>query len=136
MTWRNGAGNVPPIIQEKDLPNWGAAVLFVGEKGMLLANYTKHQLLPEDQFADFQPPEPTIPKSLGHHQEWIRACKTGEPTTCNFDYSGPLTETVLLGNLSYRVGSKLEWDAANLKATNCPEADELIRREYREGWEL
>jgi hypothetical protein len=136
MTWRNGAGNVPPIIEEKKLPNWGAAVLFVGEQGMLLANYTKHQLLPEDRFADFQPPEPTIPKSIGHHQEWIRACKTGEPTTCNFGYSGPLTETVLLGNVSYRVGSKLEWDAAKLKATNCPEADELIRREYREGWEL
>ena len=136
MTWRNGGGNVPPIVKEKSLPNWGAAVLFVGEKGMLLANYTKHQLLPEADFAGFQPPEPTIPKSIGHHQEWIRACKTGEPTTCNFDYSGPLTETVLLGDVSYRVQSKLDWDAASLKATNCSEADELIRREYRAGWEL
>jgi predicted dehydrogenase len=136
MTWRNGAGNVPPIVKEKDLPNWGAAVLFVGEKGMLLANYSKYQLLPEAEFADFPPPEPTIPKSIGHHPEWIRACKTGEPTTCNFDYSGPLTETVLLGDVSYRAQSKLEWDAANLKATNCPDADKFIRREYREGWKL
>ncbi len=136
MTWRNGGDNLPPIVKEKNLPNWGAAVLFVGEKGMLLADYSKHQLLPEDQFADFQPPEQTIPKSIGHHQEWIRACKTGEPSTCNFDYSGPLTETVLLGNVSYRAQSKLQWDAAHLKATNCPDADKFIRREYREGWEL
>ncbi|MFO7901676.1 MAG: Gfo/Idh/MocA family oxidoreductase [Pirellulaceae bacterium] len=136
MTWRNGKGNKSPIFEEKKIPDWGASVLFVGEEGMLLANYSKHRLLPESKFADFQRPEPTIPKSIGHHQEWVRACKTGEPTTCNFDYSGPLTETVLLGNVSYRAGSALEWDAANLKATNCPEADTLIRREYREGWTL
>jgi hypothetical protein len=103
---------------------------------MLLANYSKRLLLPESQFADFEPPEPTIPPSIGHHREWIVACKTGSPTTCNFDYSGPLTEAVLLGNVSYRAGSKLEWDAKNLKATNCPEADPLIRREYRQGWTL
>ena len=136
MTWRNGAGNVPPIIQEKNLPNWGSAVLFVGEKGMLLANYSKLQLLPEADFAGFQAPEPTIPKSVGHHKEWIDACKTGSPTTCNFAYSGPLTETALLGDVSYRAQSKLEWDAENLKATNCPVADNFIQREYRQGWRL
>jgi len=136
MTWRNGPDNRPAIFQEKSLPDWRSAILFVGEKGMIQADYSKHVLLPESQFADFQRPEPTIPKSIGHHQEWIRACKTGEPTTCRFDYSGPLTETVLLGNVSYRVGSKLEWDAENLKATNCPEADKLLRRVYREGWTL
>jgi predicted dehydrogenase len=136
MTWRNGSGNVPPVIEEKGLPNWGSAVLFIGEKGMLLADYTKHVLLPESRFADFQRPEPTIPTSIGHHKEWTEACKTGGPTTCAFDYSGPLTETVVLGNVSYRVGSKLQWDAASLKATNCPSADALIRREYREGWTL
>ena len=92
--------------------------------------------MPEGEFADFERPEPTIPTSIGHHKEWVHACKTGEPTTCNFDYSGPLTETVLLGNVSYRVGSKLEWDAKNLKATNCPAADKYIRKEYRKGWEI
>ncbi|MFH1924827.1 MAG: gfo/Idh/MocA family oxidoreductase, partial [Planctomycetota bacterium] len=136
MTWRNGAGNVPPIIQEKNLPNWGSAVLFVGEKGMLLADYSKHQLLPEADFSGFQAPEPTIPASVGHHKEWINACKTGSPTTCNFGYSGPLTETALLGDVSYRAQSKLQWDAENLKATNCPAADNFIQREYRQGWSL
>lgn len=136
MTWRNGKGNKSSIFEEKNIPDWGACVLFVGDDGMLLANYGKHLLLPESKFADFQRPDPTIPKSIGHHQEWIRACKTGEPTTCNFDYSGPLTETVLLGNVSYRAQSALQWDAANLKATNCPRADALIRRKYRAGWTL
>jgi len=136
MTWRNGAENRPAIFKEKSLPDWRSAVLFVGEKGMIQADYGRHVLLPESEFADFQRPDPTIPKSIGHHQEWIQACKTGEPSTCSFDYSGPLTETVLLGNVSYRVGSRLEWDAENLKATNCPAADKLIRRAYREGWTL
>ena len=136
FTWRNGGGNRPAIVKEKNLPDWGSAVLFVGDKGMLQADYGRRVLLPEAQFAGFQPPEPTIPASVGHHREWIEACKTGSPTTCNFDYSGPLTEAVLLGDVSYRAQSKLEWDAENLKATNCPEADKFIKREYREGWTL
>ena len=74
--------------------------------------------------------------SLGHHAEWVHACKTGDPTLCNFDYSGKLIEHNLLGNVAYRTGKKLEWDAKNLKATNAPEADKFIRREYREGWTL
>ena len=76
------------------------------------------------------------PHSLGHHKEWIEACKTGGPTTCNFQYAGALTETVLLGNVAHRSGKKFDWDAANLKARNCPEADAFLKREYRKGWEL
>jgi predicted dehydrogenase len=136
LTWRNGSDSVPPIVKEKNLPNWGAAVLFVGEKGMLLANYSKRLLLPESKFAGFEPPAPTIPASIGHHREWVAACKTGNPTTCSFDYSGPLTEAVLLGDVAYRTGERLEWDAENLKATNSPQADQYLRREYRPGWTL
>ena len=89
---------------------WGDGTLFVGEKGMLLADYSRRKLLPEEQFAGFKPPAQFIPDSIGHHNEWIRACKTGTPTTCNFAYAGPLTETVLLGNVAYRTGRKIEWD--------------------------
>jgi hypothetical protein len=81
-------------------------------------------------------PEELIPPSLGHHKEWIVACKTGKPTTCNFDYSGALVENNLLALVAYRVGKKLAWDAENLKATNCPEADKYIRKTYRSGWIL
>jgi predicted dehydrogenase len=150
IAWEHPArGDMPPVelhwhdgIQRPksppgfDLNKWGLGVLFIGEKGMVLADYGKHFLLPEDKFKDFQRPEPSIPKSLGHHREWIHACKTGEPTTCNFDYSGKLIEHNLLGNVSYRTGEKLQWDPKNLKATNCPEADKFIKREYRQGWEL
>ena len=135
MTWYNG-GLRPKGFEGAALPDWRSAVLFVGSEGMLQADYGKRVLLPESKFADFQAPEPTIPDSVGHHQEWINACKTGSPTTCNFDYSGPLTETVLLGNVAYRAESKLCWDAKTLKATNCSAADRFLRRAYREGWTL
>ena len=118
------------------LAEWESGVLFMGEKGVLLSGYGKWKLLPESKFADFKPPQPTIPESIGHHKEWIIACKTGGETTCNFDYSGALSEAVLLGNVAYRVGEKLQWDPVNLRATNCPKAEPYVRRSYREGWAL
>jgi hypothetical protein len=124
------------LIKEKNVPQWGSAVLFVGSKGMLISDYGQHRLLPEDSFAGFQRPEPFIANSIGHHREWIEACKTGGPTTCNFDYSGALTEAALLCNVALRTGKKLDWDAKNLKAVGCPEADAFIKRQYREGWTL
>ena len=130
MTWYDG-GKRPLLLAERKVPAWDAAVLFVGRSGMLIADYGRHKLLPESQFAAFQPPPRTIPDSIGHHAEWIQACKTGGPTTCNFDYSGTLTETILLGNVAYRVGKKLAWDPAALKAANCPEADQYLQTRYR-----
>ncbi len=135
LTWYDGIQR-PPSPEGIDLSKWGLGVLFIGEKGMLLSDYGKHILLPEDKYRDFPRPGPSIPPSLGHHKEWIHACKTGEPTLCNFDYSGKLIEHNLLGNVAYRVGTKLQWDSKNLKATGCPDADKYIRRKYREGWVL
>ncbi|HTD85621.1 MAG TPA: Gfo/Idh/MocA family oxidoreductase [Candidatus Binatia bacterium] len=133
VTWSDG-GKKPRLITEGTVPSWKAGVLFVGAKGMLLADYTKHRLLPESQFADFKAPARTIPDSIGHYEEWIESCKTGSPTTCNFDYAGALSETVLLGNVAYRAGHKIEWDAANLRVTNDPAAMNFVSREYRKGW--
>jgi predicted dehydrogenase len=135
LTWYQGTEK-PAIWNEGRIPQWDSGVLFVGDRGMLLSDYSKHVLLPEPQFADFARPEPFIPKSLGHHAEWLHACKTGAPTTCNFEYGGWLTEANHLGNVAYRAGKKLEWDADGLRATNAPEADRFIRREYRKGWTL
>jgi len=135
LTWYHGGG-YPPFMRDKNVPAWGSAVLFMGEKGMLIADYNKHELLPQEKFADFKRPDPFIPESIGHHREWIEACKTGGPTTCNFDYSGALTEAALLCNVALRTGKKLTWDAANLKAVGCPEADAFLRHEYRKGWTL
>jgi hypothetical protein len=84
-----------------------------------------------------QRPEKTIPRiEGGHHQDWIRACKGGKPACSNFDYSGGLTEMVLLGNLAIRAGRKLYWDGPNMRVTNYPEANQFIRCSYRDGWTL
>ena len=135
LTWYDG-DRPPAILKEKNLPNWGGGNLFIGEKGMLLADYGRYKLLPETDFKGFTPPAQTITNSIGHYNEWIQACRTGSPTTCNFDYSGALTESVLLGNVAYRTGKTLEWDAKRLKAKNCPEADALIHATYRKGWKI
>jgi predicted dehydrogenase len=113
---------------------WGDGALFVGEKGMLLASYTKNKLLPEDKFTGFTPPSPTIPKSIGHYKEWVEACKGNGTTTCPFSYAGPLTETVLLGNVAYRAGTPIEWDAKTMRIANAPAAERFLRREYRGDW--
>lgn len=135
MTWYQGQMK-PPQWTDKTIPQWGSGVLFVGENGMLLSDYGKHLLLPEKQFENFQRPPETIPNSIGHHKEWLHACKTGAPTTCHFGYSGPLTEANHLGNVAYRAGRKIEWDAKNMRIPNVPEAERFLRREYRKGWTL
>ena len=135
VSWYQGI-NKPEIWKSGAIPQWGSGHLFIGDQGMLLSDYGKHVLLPEDKFADFERPEPFIPKSRGHHAEWLHACKTGEPTTCNFEYAGWLTEANHLGNVAFRAGKKLHWDPEKLEATNCPEAASFIRREYRKGWKL
>lgn len=116
-------------------------LLFAGDQGWLLADYNLRLILPKDDrsnFTYFSAPKAgeLIPSSPGHHEEWLRACKEGTPTGCNFDYAGKLIEHNLLALVAYRTGRKLEWDAANLRATNCPEAEPFIRRKYREGWSL
>ncbi len=135
LTWYHG-GKRPAGLPEKYAARYKSGVLFIGNEGMLLANYGSHVLLPEDKFAGFKAPEPWIPDSIGHHKEWVMACLNGGPTTCHFEYSGPLTEAALLGNVAFRAGRKLEWDAKNLKATNCAEADQFIQHIYRKGWSI
>lgn len=135
LTWYHG-GKQPSLLDEEQAKYFRSGVLFSGEKGILLADYTRRQLLPEKRFAGFQPPAPSIPKSIGHHREWIAAIRSGGSTTCNFDYSGALTEAALLGNVAYRLGRKIVWDAAKLCAVGCPEADRFIQHQYRKGWRL
>lgn len=132
MTWYHG-GWKP---EGAEIYKKSSAVLFEGEKGMLLADYGTNQLFMGKGFEDYVKPPQSIAASIGHHQEWIQAVKARGATTCNFDYSGELAEAVLLGNVAYRVGKKIEWDSQALKATNVPEAAALIQREYRKGWSL
>lgn len=139
LTWHQGALK-PKLWTDGKIPQWPNGALFIGERASLLADYGRHQILVDDKqlphFAPFQLPEKSIPESLGHHAEWLHACKTGAPTTCHFGYSGPLTEANHLGSIAYRTGRKIEWDAKNLKIPNAPEAEKLLGREYRQGWSL
>ena len=135
LHWYQGTYK-PQVWMNNEIPQWGSGVLFVGSKGMLLSDYGKHVLLPEEKFQDFKRPDPSIPDSIGHHQEWVHACKTGAPTTCNFEYSGLLTEANHLGNVAYRAGKTLYWDSEKMEVTNHSDAERFIHREYRKGWSL
>ena len=76
-------------------------------------------------------------RSPGHYEEWYQACRGGKRPVDNFDYAGPMTETVLLGVLSLRApGRRLEWDSENLKVKNAPELNQFVKTEYRKGWSL
>ncbi|HCS51155.1 MAG TPA: oxidoreductase, partial [Planctomycetaceae bacterium] len=88
LTWYDG-NQTPKEVAGERVP--GSGVMFVGSEGKLFSGYSNYRLFPQEKFADFKAPEQTIPASIGHHAEWIKACKDGSPTTCNFDYSGALT---------------------------------------------
>lgn len=139
--WSDGGAHFDLVKETKDysgqpLANWGLGVLFVGTKGMLAADYGRAQLLPKEKYEDVAMPEKSIPRSIGHWNEWVQACKTGEPTTCNFDYSGALTETVLLGIVAFRSQKALAWDSKELRATNHADAEQFVKKEYRKGFEV
>lgn len=135
LTWYQGGARPPGLTLKQG--QFKSAVLFVGDKGKLISNYGRHELWPAEQFKGFKGPPKTIPDSIGHHAEWIKACKEGGRSSSDFSYSGPLSECALLGIVSHRVGNKkLEWDWKNMKATGLPEADRYIRHQYREGWKL
>ena len=143
VTWydgkKDGKPNLPPaeLVHGEKLTAGGS--IMVGEKGVLYSAHDyggKHLLLPSKDFADYMPPAPTLPRSSGHYSDWISAAKSGGKACSDFSYAGKLTETILLGNVAFRVGKKIEWDGAALKATNAPEAEPLIKPEYRKGWEL
>ena len=137
LTWYHGVGG-PDLAGKVTFRGYSSGVLFEGEKGNLVAGYTSYRLLPEDRFKGFQPPRQTIARSVGHHREWLQAIRNGGTTTCNFGYSGVLAETVLLGNVAYRAGARLEWDGATgrLTTVKVPQAEQYLRREYRKGWVL
>lgn len=130
LHWYHGT---PTILKELGIEKPKGNNLFIGEKGMLLAGFDSTQLILKDKTVEFKLPAPTIPVSPGFHKEWINACKGGEAATCNFDYTGPLSEAVLLANVAYRAGG-FDWDASKLHAST-PAAQALIKPPYRSGWE-
>lgn len=115
-------------------------ILFVGDRGKMLVTGWggEHpRLLPEDLHRSYRRPPKSLPRSVGHHQEWIAACKGGPAPRSNFDFAGPLTEAVLLGSVCIRNGGqKLVWDSERLRFENDADANRWLHYEYRRGWEL
>ena len=142
LHWYDG-GLLPPRPEEledgREL-NREDGILLVGDKGkMLVEGWGGHspRLIPEKRMQEYKRPPKSLPRSIGHHNEWIAACKGNGTTRSNFDFAGPLTEAVLLGTICVRLGGhKLHWDAANLKFTNSDAANALINPPYRKGWSL
>lgn len=126
----------PLVGNDTEINKWGIGVAFVGDNGVLVADYGKLVLSPGDKFKDYPAPADKIAPSLGHYAEWIHAAKTGGESLCNFNYSGKLIEHNLLGNVAHRVGKKLEYDATTGQVTNSPEAAQYMAKEYRDGWSV
>jgi len=113
--------------------------MYVGEKGKILND----TILPASLRNTYKAPDPYIPSSPGHEEEWILACKGGSPAGSDFEWAGPLTETVLLGNIAIRNevkekmgGQVMKWDPDKFSFTNMPEADQYLHCEYRKGWSI
>ncbi|HUR55759.1 MAG TPA: Gfo/Idh/MocA family oxidoreductase [Gemmataceae bacterium] len=134
LSWYHGVGG-PSLDSKEAYKGYGSAVMFVGTKGTLIADYGKYTVLPGEFAKDFKPPQKSIPASIGHHKEWTEAIKGNGKTTCHFDYSGGLTEAVLLGNVSLRAAEEIAWFPEKCK-THTANADKFLGREYRKGWEL
>ena len=154
LTWYDGGlkPDWPDGLGEGRLGSNGT--MFIGDKGVLLGGRRRvPRILSESRNREYEPPEKTLPRSIGHHAEWIEACKGGEPAGANFEFAGLVTEVVLLGNIALRFDErprkdpsrrsrrpesmpKLTWDGESMKVTNLPEANEFLHREYRKGWTL
>lgn len=140
LVWHDGKKQPPrpPELEEgRNLPGGDGGAFWYGSEGTLMFNGIYCQsirIIPEAKMREFGKnglPEKTEKPSIGHYKEWIEACKGGAPAGANFDYAGPLTEMVLIGNLAARLGRRIEWDAKRMECPNDPEATALVRKQYR-----
>jgi predicted dehydrogenase len=141
LTWYSG-GLLPqmPEAVPADLKLSGRGAMFIGDKGLIINNggaSTPPLIFPEKLREPVTIPQPSLPRSKGHHREWIDAIKGGVPAMSNFDYASKLTEITLLGVLSLRLGGRnIDWNSDDMKVNGLPEADVLIREPVRKGWEM
>jgi len=126
----------PEELGDEELDSEG--MLLVGDKGKILCEFSggEPRLIPASAMAAYKKPAKTLPRSAGHYEDWIAACKGGQKACANFEFAGPVTETILLGNVAVRAGKTIEWDSETMTVTNDKEANELIHFPYREGWSL
>jgi predicted dehydrogenase len=138
IKWYDG-GKYPPRPKELEPDrklDTGGQSIFHGDKNVMIADTYggSVRIIPEAKQKETPKPEKTLPRAKNYHGDFLAACRGGPPASSNFDYSGPFTEMVLLGNLALRLGKKIEWDFPSMKAKNCPEADALVHPPYRPGF--
>jgi predicted dehydrogenase len=139
ITWYEG-GLMPPRPAELEPGrNMGDnGLLFLGTQGAILGGGwgRSARIIPESKMREYQRPPKTLPRVAGHHRNWLDACKgQGQPST-HFDYSGPLTEFCLMGNVALRAGKPLDFDWKSMQVTNAAEANQYLKPELREGRSL
>jgi predicted dehydrogenase len=134
LTWYDGPKHPPAdLVGGKEVSKNG--LILIGDAATLyIPHYWGAGEIVKGQLA--KKVEMWLPDSPGHYREWIAACKGGAPAMSNFDYSGPLTEMVLLGNVALRSGQRIEWDAENMSIPNSPEAEKYLTKDYRDGWTI
>jgi predicted dehydrogenase len=141
VTWYDG-GLLPERPEElPDEDPLGAnnnGILFLGERGVIMCPGWggPPRILPDEKMDAYKRPAKTLPRSQGHHRDWLLACKGGPPASSNFEYGARITELMLLGNVAVRTRKKIRWDSANMKITNVPEANAFLKDDYRKGWEI
>jgi predicted dehydrogenase len=141
LTWHDGGKRpAPPPGFDPARKIGDNGILFLGDKGSIIAPgwCGTPRIVPESQMRSFKLPPRTLARSPGHREEWVAACLAGKPedAKANFAYAAPYTEALLTGVLPIRLGKRIEWDSDTMKATNAPEAESLIRKSYRKGFEL
>jgi hypothetical protein len=129
---KGGRGNAPTRRQA------GNGALFVGDKGYMATTSRGEGvwLLPASRWKEYALPPQVLPRSVNHQQDWVRACKGGQPGCSEFNVAVPYIEWLVLGAVALRVPGKLMWDAPAMRFTNNAEANKLLRPYLRRGWEL
>jgi predicted dehydrogenase len=143
LTWYDG-GLLPPLPKHfpRDKPLTGNGAFFIGEKGMIRFTHNagiRLDMYPDALFEHYKrnPPSKTIPRVSGPYTDWLEACKSEKNASANFEYSGPLSETVLLGLIAMRVPNKeLLWDPTVMAFTNDDKANGYVSKKYRDAWKI
>ena len=141
VSWYQGGAMPESPRSYVDLKRIGHGAMFEGSRGALVADFGSRILLPGGDAADMtyytpRPKDKIIPPMGDFFRQWTHACRNDLKTSCDFDYGGTMIEQLLLGLVAYRAGKKIEYDSGAGRVTNSPEADALLRREYRAGWTL
>ena len=141
LTWYEGTRAPRPLELEdgRMMGDDEGGVIFKGSKGKIMCGTTGNgpRLIPESLMKDYSRPAPTLERVKDcHEMDWVRAAKSGKKAGACFEYSGPLTEVCLLGNVAKKLDKRILWDAENCRVTNNPAANALVKRKYRTGWSL